>query len=676
MAHIERELKTATFPVKELQWFLYGTKEQHELTKKLEGMFDQDPLFQNVLEEHFLPREEQVKRAVKRGMRSIELMKKCPEYLALHSPVHGDADGTYAPAARVSANHCGITDHFALFCNTVMAQSTPEQLKEWLMRAVKLEIIGTYAQTELGHGSNVRGLETIATFEKETDTILINMPSITAMKWWPGALGLIATHAVIYARLLVDGKDHGFNAFMVQIRDENHKPLPGVEVGDLGPKIGDNHMDAGYLYLKNVRIPRTNMLAKFQQLSRDGTFTKINPNLAKIAYVTMMRARVHLVRGAGGRLAAALCIALRYNAFRKQGFIDSKKGIEGGERVILDYTVQQARMFPQLAASFTILFAANSLLDQMKSFDKAVKAAGKDLSKLDASMIPELHAASSGLKAFTTEIALNGMEEARRCCGGHGYALYSGIAAMVMDYMPSVTYEGDRHPMALQCARAIMGALSGKVKKTAQFKHLGPLVGSTSFKNPKDLNHLVKVWESVANRAALDAGKALMAANKKFKASDKAWNACHIQLIRAAWAHVMLYLVREGANTIANRAPASLKPVFSVLVRLFALSKLAEAPAAIAQLSASQAKLLDQSIAELVSEVRPNAIALVEGFDLCDRFLHSAIGVKADDIYERIYKFAQACPLNRPEYVESVRKETLSQTLNQKYLAAGNKSRL
>lgn len=50
-----------------------------------------------------------------------------------------------------------------------------------LIRSQK--VIGCYAQTELGHGSNIRALETTATFIRETDEFDIHTPSITATKW-------------------------------------------------------------------------------------------------------------------------------------------------------------------------------------------------------------------------------------------------------------------------------------------------------------------------------------------------------------------------------------------------------------------------------------------------------------------------------------------------------------
>ena len=54
---------------------------------------------------------------------------------------------------------------------------------------------------------------------------------------WPGGLGMSATHAALYAQLITKGVNHGFHVFLVQLRDEHHSPLPGVEVGEVGPKV-------------------------------------------------------------------------------------------------------------------------------------------------------------------------------------------------------------------------------------------------------------------------------------------------------------------------------------------------------------------------------------------------------------------------------------------------------
>lgn len=57
--------------------------------------------------------------------------------------------------------------------------------------------------------------------------------------------------------------------FIVPIRDtKTHAPLPGISIGDIGPKLATNAKDNGYLKFDNVRIPRMNMLMKYSTVSR------------------------------------------------------------------------------------------------------------------------------------------------------------------------------------------------------------------------------------------------------------------------------------------------------------------------------------------------------------------------------------------------------------------------
>lgn len=69
-----------------------------------------------------------------------------------------------------------------MFIPAIKGQGTDEQQKKWLPLAYKMQIIGCYAQTELGHGSNVQGLETTATFDPQTDKFVIHSPTLTSSK--------------------------------------------------------------------------------------------------------------------------------------------------------------------------------------------------------------------------------------------------------------------------------------------------------------------------------------------------------------------------------------------------------------------------------------------------------------------------------------------------------------
>lgn len=76
--------------------------------------------------------------------------------------------------------------HYVMFLPTILGQGTPEQQGQWLGRAWNCEIIGTYAQTELGHGTFIRGLETTAHYDPNTKEFVLNSPTLTSYKWWPG----------------------------------------------------------------------------------------------------------------------------------------------------------------------------------------------------------------------------------------------------------------------------------------------------------------------------------------------------------------------------------------------------------------------------------------------------------------------------------------------------------
>lgn len=76
--------------------------------------------------------------------------------------------------------------HYVMFVPAIEKQGTPEQLAKWLPRSTSGSILGTYAQTELGHGTFVRGLETRADYDPKTEEFVLNSPSISAYKWWPG----------------------------------------------------------------------------------------------------------------------------------------------------------------------------------------------------------------------------------------------------------------------------------------------------------------------------------------------------------------------------------------------------------------------------------------------------------------------------------------------------------
>ncbi len=75
-----------------------------------------------------------------------------------------------------------------------------------------------------------------------------------------------------------------------------------------------------------------------------------------------------------------------------------------------------------------------------------------------------MHATSAGLKGLCTYLAAIGIEDCRKSCGGHGYLLNSGVAALSADYLWQTTAEGDFLVMLLQTARFLVRSYEGLQK--------------------------------------------------------------------------------------------------------------------------------------------------------------------------------------------------------------------
>ena len=61
------------------------------------------------------------------------------------------------------------------------------------------------------------------------------------------------------------------------------------------------------------------------------------------------------------------------------------------------------------------------------------------LAQGDASLLPEMHAATSGLKILVTTTCVQDIETARRALGGHGFSAYAGLGRIYADYLPAAT---------------------------------------------------------------------------------------------------------------------------------------------------------------------------------------------------------------------------------------------
>lgn len=162
-----------------------------------------------------------------------------------------------------------MTVQFNLFGGTVLKLGT-ERHHHLLNGIDTLEEVGCFGLTELGYGNNAVMMETTATFDPKTDEIIVNTPTPLAQKYWITNGACHAKHVVVFAQLFVDGKNEGIHGVLVPCRGKNLEAIPGVTVEDMGHKMGLNGVDNAKLSFDNVRVPRTNLLNKYSDITEDG----------------------------------------------------------------------------------------------------------------------------------------------------------------------------------------------------------------------------------------------------------------------------------------------------------------------------------------------------------------------------------------------------------------------
>ncbi len=550
--------------------------------------------------------------------------------------------------------------HLGLFGGAIQGQGSPEQIAEYWPRVQDMSIYGCFCMTELGTGSYLQSFETTATFDHARDEFVIHSPTLTSTKWWIGAAAQSATHGIVFAKLILNGEDLGTHNFIVQLRDENFDLLPGITVGDVGPKRGDDGIDNGWVRFNQVRIPRTQMLSKWSRVNAQGQYEK--SELPQLAYGALIAGRVMISRGVTDSVKKAVTIATRYCTVRDQHSMEGK--------CLLDYTVQQERLIGGMAAAYAFHFATDRLT---KKYEKVTA----ELLNKDISNLKDLHNMSAGIKGFAALWANDAINQCIFSMGGHGYSKLSALPTILADFAPSIPYEGDAILLAQQTASYLvksLGALmQGKEIKGDSITYLNNLPamdglklspaveGDLTLSQMRDAAQWLAMF--LIKDAAMDLHKEVMDLGNQ----DEAWNSCQLKLIQASRAHIMYLVIDSFQDTLVNELPKALGdtashmiPLLTQVGELFALRHMQEFLAHFLEngyLPHGRGQLMRQQILDLYASLRPFANQLVDAWDIKDVVLGTPLGRHDGEVYENYFKAVNEGPQDiKPDYWEELLK--------------------
>ncbi|AJS05516.1 Pox1p [Saccharomyces cerevisiae YJM1400] len=558
--------------------------------------------------------------------------------------------------------------HLGLFGNCIKGNGTDEQIRYWLQErgaTLMKGIYGCFAMTELGHGSNVAQLQTRAVYDKQNDTFIIDTPDLTATKWWIGGAAHSATHAAVYARLIVEGKDYGVKTFVVPLRDPStFQLLAGVSIGDIGAKMGRDGIDNGWIQFRNVVIPREFMLSRFTKVVRspDGSVAvKTEPQLDQISgYSALLSGRVNMVMDSfrfGSKFAT---IAVRYAVGRQQ--FAPRKGLS--ETQLIDYPLHQYRVLPQLCVPYLVSPVAFKLMDNYYStldeLYNASSSADKAALVTVSKKLKNLFIDSASLKATNTWLIATLIDELRQTCGGHGYSQYNGFGKGYDDWVVQCTWEGDNNVLSLTSAKSILkkfidSATKGRFDNTLDVdsfsylkpQYIGSVVSGEIKSSLKELGDYTEIWSITLIKLLAHIGT-LVEKSRSIDSVSKL-------LVLVSKFHALRCMLKTYYDKLNSRdshiSDEITKESMWNVYKLFSLYFIDKHSGEFQQFKIFTpdqiSKVVQPQLLALLPIVRKDCIGLTDSFELPDAMLNSPIGYFDGDIYHNY--FNEVCRNNPVE---------------------------
>jgi acyl-CoA oxidase len=500
---------------------------------------------------------------------------------------------------------------FGLFGGAILYLGTRRHHEQYLPKVASMELVGCYAMTELGHGSDTRRLQTIATYDVATDEFVIDTPVEAACKQFIGNAALHASMAIVFAQLEVGQRRPGVFGFLVPIRGGTGALCRGVHVGDTGQKAGLLGVDNGWLRFDRVRVPRANLLDRFGSVTREGEYCSDFEDPTALIQRCMSGGRIAIALGALSAAKSGLTIAIRYGEQRRQfGKLN--------EHLLLDYPLHQRRLLPRLAKAFAI--------------DFALKHASSLTRDINALTDPAFEEMSALLKAYSTWSAVDTLGECREACGGQGYLAINRVGMLRADIDPMTTLEGDNHLLYLLVGKAMLKRLQERIRGgtwLATASELLALGGSRAalllrLRGGRGLRSAESLLRLVCYRERALSLSVLRHLSSAGRGSGADYQSPLIELAQASAERLVL----EQCGRFVQGASQKLEDVLFGLRDLYAATCVLEHSdwyARAALLTGTQLGHLERYVTYLCNLLRPHAVSLVNSFAIPEECLGAPI---------------------------------------------------
>lgn len=518
---------------------------------------------------------------------------------------------------------------FGLWGMSVYFLGTEKHHAKYMKDIGTLELPGCFAMTETNHGSNVKGIETTATYNHSSKTFKIHTPNEYARKEYIGNAALHGQMATVFAKLIIDEKDYGVSAFVVPLRDKKGKVWPGVKIKDCGRKMGLNGVDNGVIYFDHVEIPKENMLDRFSSVNDEGKFESpiASDNRRFFTMLgTLVGGRIGIPRSGNAASKSGLTIAIRYGDQRRQF------GPEGGSEVpILNYRTHQRRLMPLLANTYALHFSLQYLTNRF-------------LNRKEEEM-QEIEALAAGLKSFATWNTTATLQTCRECCGGKGYLSENRIEVLKNDTDVYMTFEGDNTVLMQLVAKSrltefrqefgnmnvftILNYITDQAKTT--ITELNPIiVRNTDEAHLLDSGFQLDAFKYRERDILTSAAKRIKRHIDNGMDSFDAFNVCQHHLVEVAHAYIERIILEQFVLQVERTKDAGCKTVLKKLCDLFALSQIEKNKGWYLEagyMEGVKTKAIRKLVNQLCWDVRQDAVPLTDAFNIPDQCLSAPIAI-------------------------------------------------